>query len=160
MFGILDASLQWLRSIVHHHIHAGGGGIVRIVSSFHLRNESWRQATPLAETRAEQYTYIHHCCKRAGKKGTGMNGINLSLKSLPGQALTEFTAWFCHEVVLFRTSFDDARFGSVGAMRVDHKSRQGRTGFGGAMPAQGVDEADAVDGHFLPTRRFEHHHSD
>ena len=72
----------------------------------------------------------------------------------------ELVARFGHEIVLLGTSFDDAWFRAVGAMRVDHEFRQRRSGFGGAEPAQGVDEANAVDGHFLSACGFEHHHSD
>ena len=52
-------------------------------------------------------------------KGTWLNGINLSPRSLSPQAFSEDVPWLRHAVVLFGPSLDDTGFEAVRAMGND-----------------------------------------
>ena len=64
-----------------------------------------------------------------------------------------------HARVGFGAAFDDAGFVAVGAVGQDDQFRQRCAGLGGAEPAEGVEEADLIDEHFLAAGRFDHHQS-
>jgi len=90
------------------------------------------------------------------KKGVTPNGIKIGSNTLLYQGVTCFATRLREEWVRLGPAFDGAGLDAVQSVGIHHQRGQGLTRASGAEPSQGIDEADALEGHPLPLRRFEH----
>ena len=86
--------------------------------------------------------------------------MKLSSNSLLYQGLPCCPTRFCKKRIGLGSTFDRAGLDSVRAVRIDHQWGQGVSRTSGTEPSQGIDEADATEGHALTLRRGQHDHAD
>ena len=81
----------------------GLGNCMRIANEYYL-------IVDLEATCSNEGAVPRHEMEIRRRKGTGLNGINLSPSCFTPQAFAEHMAWLCHTVILFGSAFDDAWF--------------------------------------------------